>query len=157
MWSIATTRQKSWFHYIIEEVLLEKPKLIHFTGGNNPWKYESSHPHRKAYFEVLNKCPWKSWKPEKPNWFVFGQITSVCINILKMIYRQLRRVSWSDSFDLAQICLVCFELRIAYLTLWRKSIGRITDMWHIEKRRVWSLESIFCCWDSGLGNVRKIV
>ncbi len=40
------------------------PYIVHFAGGHKPWKYLTIHPHKKHYWDFINRSPWKGIKPE---------------------------------------------------------------------------------------------
>lgn len=42
------------------------PKIVHFTTKHKPWHFESKHPHRDEFFQIVDKTSWNGWRPEPP-------------------------------------------------------------------------------------------
>lgn len=44
-----------------------KPMILHFAGGNKPWKYRRKVLFEKEYYKYLRMTPWKSYVPPDRN------------------------------------------------------------------------------------------
>lgn len=46
--------------------LRDDPWIVHFTSQRKPWHFESRHPFRKQFWQVLDRTAWQGWRPETP-------------------------------------------------------------------------------------------
>lgn len=45
-----------------------RAKIVHFTGNLKPWRYHGRHPCYDAYYESVDRTPWRGWRPQ-PHWY----------------------------------------------------------------------------------------
>lgn len=43
----------------------DRPAIIHFTTEYKPWDFESTHPLRERFFDLLDETAWRGWRPQK--------------------------------------------------------------------------------------------
>lgn len=66
------------------ELLCHDPWIVHFTSSVKPWHPASRHPHRREFFEVLDRTAWKGWRP--------SALQRYCRLAAGAPYRWLRRI-----------------------------------------------------------------
>lgn len=48
------------------ELMINHPKVVHFTTEWKPWHFGIQHPYRSDFFQILDRTAWKDWRPKRP-------------------------------------------------------------------------------------------
>ena len=81
--------------------LRREPYVIHYTTSAKPWQPLNEHPLRRCYFEVLDRTPFRGWRPTPAGWrarLTFSAMGVVplylrpCVlrNVLRPYYRSFK-------------------------------------------------------------------
>ena len=43
--------------------LRQQPWIVHFSSHRKPWHGGDRHPHRRRFFQMVDRTPWRGWRP----------------------------------------------------------------------------------------------